>query len=267
MNQININLSAIKNIAIMGVRRTAIFMGLGINAANNPDFKQYELAKFTGLEFIESISDDNTLNEFKTEFGRWIVGNGLRELIETFCIFLDEIHLVYLWVSITKGQISKDQFQRINKKFRHYGIKDKLKQLNDDFGIAITQSEYLLSINQARNCLTHRRGVVGSEDCPNGKELIIKWKGIDIYAETPSGERISLFPIPDGGVLLSEGGKIVASFPERIKIFPLGSLVTFLPRELAEICNFTLIQTNEVIRVIEEYARKNDIPVTKPQSA
>ncbi len=53
MNQINIDLPAIKNIAVIGVRRTAIFMGLGINAANDPEFKQYELAKFA--HFIELL--------------------------------------------------------------------------------------------------------------------------------------------------------------------------------------------------------------------
>jgi hypothetical protein len=266
MNQININLPAIKNIAIMGVRRTAVFMGLGINAANNPDFRQYELAKITSLEFIEPISDEKILTDFKTEFGRWVVGNGLRELIETFCIFLDEIHLVCLLMATSTEQISKDQFQTQNVKFRNYGLKGKLAHLNDDFNVTIGQSDYLMSINQARHCLTHRRGIVGTEDCFNGKELIVRWKGIDTYAETPSGERISLLPVPEGGVILSEGSKIMAAFPERTKIFPLGSLVTFSPRELAEICHFTLNQTNEVICAIEEYARNSGIPVIKPEA-
>jgi len=267
MNQINIDLRAIKNIAVKGVRRTAIFMGLGINASNDPDFKQYELVKFTSLEFIEPISDEKTLTHFKTEFERWIIANGLRELIETFCVFLDEIHLVCLLVTISSGQISKDQFQSQNTKFRHFGLKDKLKHLNDDFGVATGQSDYLMSINQARHCLTHRRGIVGSEDCFNEKELIVRWNGIDTYAETPSGERISLFPIPAEGVILTEGSKVMVAFPERAKIFPILSLVTFSPRDLAEICHFTLNQTNEAIRSIEEYMRKSGVPLTKPESA
>lgn len=267
MNQINIDLPAIKNIAVKGVRRTAIFMGLGINAANDPDFKQYELAKITSLEFIEPTSDEKTLTHFKTEFGRWVIANGLRELIETFCVFLDEIHLVCLWVAISSKQISTNKFQRQNTKFRHCGLKDKLKHLNDDYGVATGQSDYLMSINQARHCLTHRRGIVGSEDCFNGKELIVRWKGIDTYAETPSGERISLFPMPEGGVLLTEGSKVMAAFLERTKIFPIRSLVTFSPRDLAEICHFTLDQTNEVIRAVEKHARNSGIPVTKPEPA
>lgn len=266
MNQININLPAIKNIAVKGVRRTAIFMGLGINAANNPDFKQYELAKNTGFEFIEPISDEQILINFKTEFGRWIVGNGLRELIETFCVFLDELHFVCLLVAVTCDKVKKAQIQKENLNFRHSGLKDKIRNLSKDFDVTTVQSDYLISINQARHCLTHRRGIVGSEDCFNGKELIVRWKGTDTYAETPSGERISLFPMPEEGVLLTEGSHIMAAFPERTRIFPIHSLVTFSPRDLAEICHFTLNQTNEAIRSIEDYLRKNGVPLMKPKS-
>lgn len=264
--KININLPAIKNIAIKGVRRTAVFMGLGINAANNPDFKQYELTQITNFEFIEPISDEKTLNNFKTEFGRWIVINGLRELIETFCVFLDEIHLACLFVALTIGQIPKDRFQSQNMKFRHYGLNDKFTHLNNDFNVSIKLSDYLVSINQARHCLTHRRGIVGIEDCLNRKELIVRWKGIDIYAETPSGEKISLLPLPEERPILIKGSEVKLEFQEHSKIFPLKSIVTFSPRDLAEICNFTLMQINEINRSTLEYAKNSGIPVTEPEA-
>ena len=202
MNQININLPAIRNIAVRGVRRTAIFMGLGINAANNPDFKQYELAKLTGFEFIEPISDERTLAGLKTEFGRWIVGNGLRELIETFCIFLDEIHVACLWMSASCHKIPLNQIQTQDKKFRHKGLKDKLPHLKNTYNVTLTQPDFMISINQARHCLTHRQGSVGARDCLDSERLVVSWRGCEIYAETPSGEIISLSPMPDVGVSL-----------------------------------------------------------------
>ena len=143
MAQININLPAIKNIAVKGVRRTAIFMGLGINAARNPNFKQYELATITGFEFIEPISDEQILINFKTEFGHWIVGNGLRELIETFCVFLDQIHFVCLLVAASCGKIKKAQIQKKNLDFRHYGLKDKIIILSKDFDVTIRNQSCL----------------------------------------------------------------------------------------------------------------------------
>ncbi len=237
-------------------------MGLGINAANNPDFKQYELATFTNIEFIEPITDEQTLTNFKNEFGRWIVGNGLCELIETFSVFLDEIHLVCLYIAANSNQIPIDELKKRSSKYRRLNFINKLERLNNDFGIVLVQHpDCFLSINQARNCLTHRRGVVGNEDCFQAKELAVRWKGIDIIAETPSGEKISLIPIP-AGVVLHEGTKIIQTFSERTKLFPIRSLVTFSPRELAEICLFTLLETNEVIRSIEVHAKKSGIPVT-----
>jgi len=163
-------------------------------------------------------------------------------------------------ITATNQQITSDQFQQSNNTFKHYGLKDKISHLNNDFDIKIPQSNYLISINQARNCMTHRRGIVGSEDCIDSKELIVKWNGIDVYAETPSGEKISLLNIPKGGVELPEGSKGIEAFPERIRNFTLGTLVNFSPRDLAEICRFTLIQSNEVIKATEEYAIKKRNP-------
>jgi hypothetical protein len=263
VNQININLPAIKNIAVKGVRRTAVFMGLGINTANNPDFKQYKLADITGLEFIEPISDEKTLTHFKTEFGRWVVGNGLRELIETFCVFLDEIHMVCLLIASNPNKIPLDDIRKRNSKYRHLTFKNKLERLDSDFGTSKVQSpDFLLSINQARNCLTHRRGMVGIEDCLENQQLDVKWIGIDVFAETPSGERTALFPMPKEGVLLPKGGKVIGINQERVKTFPINSIVEFTPRDLSEICLFILNQTNEVVRAVQEYAKNNGIPVT-----
>lgn len=173
MNQVNINLPAIMDIAVKGVRRTAVFMGLGINAANNPDFKEYQLADITGLQFVEPTSDEGTLTHLKTEFGRWVIGNGLRELIETFCVFLDEIHMVCLLIASNpnKQPIPINELRRQSSKYRHLTFKSKLERLDSDFGVKFVQNpDFLLSINQARNCLTHRRGIVGIEDCSGNQQ-------------------------------------------------------------------------------------------------
>lgn len=264
MNQININLPAIQEIAVKGVRRTAVFMGLGINAANNSDFKQYELTNITNLQFIEPTLDEQTLTGFKTEFARWVISCGLRELIETFCVLLDEAHLACLWISASCGQVSTDQIQTEDQRFRRCGLRGKLTHLSDNFGVGVKHPDYLFSINQARHCLTHRRAIVGNEDCFDSSELVVKWRGVDLYAETPSGERVSLHPMPEDGVVLPEGGKIMVAFPERMRTFRLYSIVTFSPIELAEICHFALNTTREVIHSVEAYARDRNIPLVNP---
>jgi hypothetical protein len=264
VNHINIDLPAIKNISIKGVRRAAVFLGLGINAANDPSFKHYQLAQITGLEFIEPISDDSTLTHFKNEFRIWIIGNGLRELIETFSVFLDEIHLVCLLISSNPKETTMDEIKKRTVKFRRLTFKDKLENVNTNFGaIVVHRPDHFLSINQARNCLTHRRGTVNIQDCQGEQHLTVKWIGIDVFAETASGDRTSLFPIPEEGVLLPKDGKIVFTNQERVKLFPLKSQLFFTPRELTEICYFILGQTDEVIKSVQGLAENNSIPITK----
>jgi len=259
MKQTHINFQAIQEIAVTGVRRTAVFMGLGLNAANDPDFKQYELTNLTQIQIIPPDADEKTLSHFKTEFGHWIVANGLRELIETFSVFLDEVHSACLQIGVSCNQIPADEFESRDRKFRHGGLHEKLTYLQDHFGIGTKHQDSLISINQARHCLTHRRGVVGKEDCSDGKELIVKWLGFDIYAEIPTGETISLQPVPEGGVFLPDGGQIMLKGSERIMAFPLHNLVTFSPRDLAEICNLVLSATTEIIVSAQTYATNNGI--------
>jgi hypothetical protein len=265
ISRIHISLPAIQDIAVKGVRRTAVFMGLGVNAATNPEFTQYELTNFTHLRFIEQNPSESTLKNFQDEFGRWIVSNGIRELIETFCVFLDEINLACLWIDVISKQTSSDNINKTNSNFRRLGLEKKFSSLLHAFGIKIDQAEYLISINQVRNCLTHRRGIVGIEDCINTEELIVKWKGIDIYIQNPSSEKIPLFPLREGGVLLEKDGKINMEIKERTKTVPLKSIITFTPKELAEICHYVLLVTDEVVKATEDYAIKQGIPIIKSE--
>jgi hypothetical protein len=267
MNQIHINFPNIQEIAMKGVRRTAVFMGLGVNAANDPDFKQYELTKLTEIQFIPPNVDENTLTNFKTEFGRWVVGCGLRELIETFSVFLDRVYFACLLIGASCNQIPHDKVESRNKKFQRDGLRDKLDTLRNNFGVGTSHSGFLLSINQARNCVTHRRGIVGPEDCSSGSELVVKWEGIDIYAETPDGKVISLQPVPEGGVHLPEGGHVKVKISERSRVFAMKSVVSFSPRELAEICHFVLRMTGDVIQSAETYAKNSGVPMTSNMPA
>src|SRR5688572_21249022 len=87
---VNIDADQMAGIARVGVRRAAIFMGLGLHAAKRPDFNDYELSKLpfeageTGLpmDFVPRDAPKATVEQFKAEFATWITGCGLRELLE-----------------------------------------------------------------------------------------------------------------------------------------------------------------------------------------
>jgi hypothetical protein len=266
MNQHNINLQVLQEIANKGVRRSALFMGLGVNAARSPDLKHYELSGITGLDLIPAGVDAETLKEFKEEFERWVVGCGLREMIETFSVFLDETYNVCRLFSEEGNTVTGELAKRIesdNKKFKSYGIKLKMKFLYDGYQVGVKEQTYLTSINQARNCLTHRRGIVGTEDCIEGQELVVKWQGLDIWAETAANERIPMELPFKNPMILEAGGKIKAGRVERIRKCPIGAVVKFTPKELAEIGLTMLDMAHEITSGVEQYGKNVGIAFEK----
>lgn len=257
---IKINLDNLSEIVQKGVRRVAVFMGLGLNAAQNESFRNYKLTGISHIQFLPDNVDEKTLSHFKEEFGVWIVTAGLRELIETFAIFLDAVHEVCQFVAVHRGKLSSADADASQKDFQFRGLKDKLKALETRFGIKPESPELLQGINQARHCLTHRRGIVGPEDCESG-ELAIKWPAMDIFIETPSGQTIPLNPPLKEGIYLQGGGTVKLKFVQRSVTFPLGSVIKLAPKELSEVCHFALMSAGQVCKSIVEYLERMGIPV------
>ena len=89
---VSISLDDIKEVALRGIRRAALFMGLGVNAATNPGQSKYSLSTFTYLDVIGRPLNDAEIPDTKTHFKKWVEGNGLRELNESFAVYLDGVH-------------------------------------------------------------------------------------------------------------------------------------------------------------------------------
>jgi hypothetical protein len=246
MQSLVLDFDKLAEIGLKGVRRSAVFMGLGLNAAHDPAFKNYQLsniqniaakAKAIRMELIPSNVNDETLTHFKGEFGIWVIANGLREVIESFAVFLDGVHYACQWIALKNQKLQPSDAEKRDKTFRHKGIKDKLNDLEIRFGIKSNHPQYLVSITQARHCLTHRLGRVGVEDC-EGDGLEVKWLGMEFQIELESGKVLTADEA--FGFVLPEPGTFQIKFVERCKRFPLGSFARFEMHELAEICNFML---------------------------
>ncbi|MGH7770705.1 MAG: hypothetical protein ACREQA_00535 [Candidatus Binatia bacterium] len=240
-------------------------MGLGLNAATDPEFKNYRLSSVQNteinpihMELIPSNVNDETLSHFKTEFGIWIITSGLREVIERFAIFLDSMHHACQMMACNKHKLEPAEAQRLDKSFRFKGMEDKLSELERRFGIKPKHPDYIVSINQARNCLAHRLGRVGIEDCKQGEALEVKWIGMDFQIELESGKILSANEAV--GVVIPEAGAAQLKIVERSKSFPLGTFARFGMHELAEICNFMLGSIQEVTASAIQYANSIGIP-------
>lgn len=257
MKKITINFDQIKEIADRGVRRTAAFMGLGINAARDGEFKKYQLSNISMIQVLPDTLDDKSIVHLKEEFEKWIISNGLRELIESFGLFLDQMHKACLMMATHKKQINRDDAEKFGPAFEWKGVEDKLNTLKNRFGITSDKEKYFSSINQARNCITHRKGNVGTEDLRDEKTFRLIWWGFNLYAETPSGEKHSLMPpIPEEGFFLKEGGSVNLQVRDKIIEYKLGEIVNLSPNDLGEICFLVQLTTGDIIKSALAYAKK-----------
>lgn len=253
--RIEINLDNILDVAVRGVRRATVFMGLGVNAALDAEFTNYQLTHLTNIQLVPNVAQE-AVSHFKDEFKIWIEANGFRELVETFSKYLDALHQACL--VIKKGK--EDQ----QKTFEQQGFPNKLNLLSTSFSVCPKHIDYLKSLNKARNCFTHRQGIVGQEDVTAGDSLSVLWLGMDLFVETPTGEKHMLNVIPEGGLLLPDGGSVKMQMMERERTFAIGTQVKFSTRDLAEICWFFDREARSALASAVEFAKKSGVTVNEP---
>ena len=169
----SINIEKLADISYRGVRRAAVFLGLGVNAARDSNFYQYSLNHLSLIQTIPPNLLDKQVDEFKGDFEGWIVRNALREIIESFDLFLEKLHHSCLLIGTAKGCIEEDQANRWGKKLHNGGVDDKLELLRKRFGVNTSKEDYFRAIKQSRNCVTHRSSVVGVKDVDE-KKLVIR---------------------------------------------------------------------------------------------
>ena len=253
-DRIEINLDNILDVAVRGVRRAAIFMGLGVNASLDTEFTNYQLTHLTKIQIVPNVTPE-VVTHFKDEFKIWIEANGFRELVETFSKYIDALHQTCLVIS--------NGTEEQQKTFEQQGFPNKLNLLDTRFSVGPKHIDYLKSLNKARNCLTHRRGIVGQEDFTVGNSLSVLWLGMDLYVETPAGEKHMLNAIPEGGLLLPDGGSVMMQMMERERTFAIDSQVKFSTLDLAEICWFFDREARSAIASAIEFAKKSGVTVNE----
>lgn len=258
---VEFDLDKLLDVALKGVRRASVFMGLGVNAASNKTFNEFQLSRITNIQLIPDDVPDETLRHFKEEFRIWIEAGGFRELSETFAGYLDSVHSVCLPMAEIKKPGTFAEIGQVDANFRLEGLPNKLNILKQRFGVCPQHSAHLVSLNRARNCLTHRQGIVSDEDIKSLPSLEVFWHGIDVYIEEPDGTTHNVNAVPEGGLFLENGGVVKIQFSDRTRSFGKGELLSLSTRDLAEICWFYEREARAVIVSVVDFAKSLGIEI------
>ncbi len=77
---IGVDIDDILDVALRGVRRASMFMGLGVNAALSEHVRDYQLTGVSPIQLLSSEIPEDQLANAKDEFKLWIEANGFHSL-------------------------------------------------------------------------------------------------------------------------------------------------------------------------------------------
>lgn len=234
-SSLTFNLDAISEPAAKGIARAYVFAGLGLNAADDARLSNFHLPGKGQIRFVPDAPSPEVTAGYKQEFSVWIIANALREATETFGIFLDRLFEACLVADDAAKRRVRSHSSPI-KVFEHAGVDGKLQRLFHKFGIKTGLVDEFQSLTKARNCLSHRRGVVGPEDCtdPDKTKLLLQFCTFEVFVRQPDGSELMLTAeaLNQGGVVAKDGGLVAMRLAARQVEFPLGSVLRLQSRDL-----------------------------------
>ena len=251
VDHVNIDCQAIAKIAQVGVRRAALFLGLGLNGVNQPGFRDYELHKLPRGEdsagvppdIIARGAPDHAIERFKAEFSVWVTGCGLREMLEHYGLMLDHIHRYCLVVAQARqfmdvlGDPEKLHFEFV----RRLGVPDKHDRLRKKFQIEPEFASHIDAFYSARNSLSHGLGIVRPEDAAPDGALLLRWLAIEMNAH--GEETNSVIPLGKlFGKVLPESVSIRVNSVKRELSYKVGDRIALTAQDLYEICYFMSVR-------------------------
>jgi len=240
---IHIDLNKLLEIGNLGIRRAYVFSGYGINAARDERLNTFDIGGPLQITIVPPLNGEKQIEKSKKAFEQWIIGNAFRELFEAQEMFANEIFNILLHVEIAQGRMEPLQGKKNLSDFQRKGIYEKLSILRRDFGLRIKLGTHLRSINKARNCLTHNRGIVRKREEASGRDrLTMKWRRLKFAFHGNEGQNVEIsaakIPFETPGE-----GHLSFSVRDRQKSFLVGKPIVLKPEDIHEIC-FTYVLAN-----------------------
>jgi hypothetical protein len=133
------------------------------------------------------------------------------------------------------------------RRFDRLSLPEKMKRLEGSGLQRPTFADDIISINAARNCLAHRRGIVGLEDVDDAKDFMtVKWHRLRLQA-TDDGREVGV------GSYFEKPTTLAISLVRRSRRFRLGQSVTLTSADYVEVANTFVLYGNQLQASISRF--------------
>jgi hypothetical protein len=200
-----------------------------------------------------------TVEEAKTAWETWILRNGFRDTSEALAGILEEAQSVLSYWQVVliqkeRGLHGEDWNEVVDhraQQFHRRTLPQKLKFLRDKYSFELEPAlvRQALSINAARNCLTHRGGFVAEADTDQSGRLVVEWSAMVLLATVDGEEREITLPYR------AEAGTVLGiATRSRSKNFEIGTLFHVSAEEFTQICWTLFLFTETCTKTLQEWA-------------
>lgn len=236
MATIHVDMGHVLETLNRGIRRADVFLGVGVNAAEHtpPISHVLETQGLHNIQFVPTALSDQEKSHIAEEFGIWIRANGMRDLLETFSVFMLEIYTAVFHLHRITGT-SGARAMVMPSRFERRGIADQIQILATGIPVTDDDIHIVRSLNQARNCLAHRSGVVGDLDIDAETGFFtLEWNAFEAQLEEPNGNIIPEAEII--GRTVEEGGVFQLVYARKKLSTGPGQVLAIGKQDLKEIC-------------------------------
>jgi hypothetical protein len=225
-------------------------MRFGVQGVSVGDFEDTRLPGRNQLLIVPEPMPQDMLDGYLSQFRAWVVGNGLRELVETYCQFLDEVYGHGLTIQ------SPPDHDRLLRTFEQASLREKVRRLREEMGIDGGFSQHFESLTAARNALTHGAGTVRVRDCTDGNELVITWRGLEVYFTGDDGVRYRVGDEPPETQLREPLESVTV---DREKRWACGAKVELSAHDLAEISFMAIHEAIDVLDALRAFGLQHGV--------
>lgn len=148
--------------------------------------------------FQQQFGQPESFETQKLKYKEWLILKGFEELIEGVKLSLVEaFRFVTIWeewfggkgksttLTLEKIQQDYDELKKTSSKQHLPGLLHKVKQ---HLTMPLKYEDCLISLNKARACLVHRKGVVSTEDTNSLDDtLTVKWIKYSVFYDSQNG--------------------------------------------------------------------------------
>jgi len=204
----------------------------------------------TGWSVSFSAAPPWSASDATEHYRTWLFAVGLRDVLEAFGTFLDECYDIASHIGLMRKQkdkgllIGQDYFdhQADTLKYRRLGVEKKIAKLKTRLiTLPADLEESVLSINRARNILTHHDGIVPETYLDTTGHFQVTWKRLTLRAVGTADREVRL------GDQLEAGQGIGLRVVAERRDFGRGDRIRLEPVEFAGIC-WTIFTAGDAIR-------------------